>query len=235
MFDSPGLITAIAATENGTPHAALKSTFVPENRKRRTSPRSWTASSGQFEARTTSFALFAFVARRTSRSPNRTSPVSVATRRARDMSITGRLPPTVPPAPAGEAREPWRPALASGRPSASVARVAACKSGSPPRSRGGRGGPRGVDVRELENLREVRAFRVDDVAFPSLLDDRPRDPVDAFDLHCADLLDESLEFLERGLARLDDQGPGLPLHVPDLALDLLGLAEFLEPLLELAT
>src|SRR5947209_3733683 len=96
-----------------------------------------------------------------------------------------------------------------------------------------RRGPRGVDVRELENLREVRAFRVDDVAFPSLLDDRPRDPVDAFDLHCADLLDESLEFLERGLARLDDQGPGLPLHVPDLALDLLGLAEFLEPLLEL--
>src|SRR5437899_2651576 len=96
-----------------------------------------------------------------------------------------------------------------------------------------RRGPRGVDVRELENLREVRAFRVDDVAFPSLLDDRSRDPVDAFDLHCADLLDEPLEFLERGLARLDDQGPGLPLDVPDLALDLLGLAEFLEPLLEL--
>ena len=47
------------------------------------------------------------------------------------------------------------------------------------------------------------------------------------------MLDEPLEFLERRLARLDDQGAGLPLHVPDLALDLLGLAEFLEPFLEL--
>src|SRR6266568_7263690 len=106
MFDSPGAITATAATEKGTPQAAPRSTFVPENRNTRTSPRAFAASSGQFEARTTSFAAFDFVARRTSRNPNRTSPVSVATRRARDMSITAQPPPAVPPAPAVRAAGP---------------------------------------------------------------------------------------------------------------------------------
>src|SRR3989441_12878557 len=90
MFESPGLSTATAATENGTPHAAPKSTFVPGKRRRRTSPRAATASGGQFEETTIIFALFVFAARRTSRSPKRTSPVSVATRSARGTSITGR-------------------------------------------------------------------------------------------------------------------------------------------------
>src|SRR5256885_5101615 len=103
MFDSPGLITATAATENGTPQAAPRSTFVPPKRNRRTSPRFRVASSGQFEARTTSFAFFDFAARRTSRRPKRTSPVSAATRRARGTSITGR---PLPGAPRGAAREP---------------------------------------------------------------------------------------------------------------------------------
>src|SRR5229473_2939837 len=96
MFDSPGLITATAATENGTPQAAPRSTFVPPNRNRRTSPRFRVASSGQFEARTTSFAFFDFAARRTSRRPKRTSPVSDATRRARGTSITERPPARAP-------------------------------------------------------------------------------------------------------------------------------------------
>src|SRR5256885_16487656 len=81
-----------------------------------------------------------------------------------------------------------------------------------------RRGPRGVDVRELENLREVRAFRVDDVAFPSLLDDRSRDPIDAFDLNFPDLLDEPLGFLERWSAALADQGPGFWPRFPAWAL-----------------
>src|SRR5438128_9503573 len=100
MFDSPGLITATAATENGTPQAAPRSTFVPPKRNRRTSPRFRVASSGQFEARTTSFAFFDFAARRTSRRPKRTSPVSAATRRARGTSITGRPLPGAPRGPA---------------------------------------------------------------------------------------------------------------------------------------
>src|SRR3989442_9707959 len=82
--------SATAATEKGTPQAAPRSTFVPGNRSRRTSPRAATASGGQFDETTTIFALFAFAARRTSRSPKRTSPVSVATRSARGTSITGR-------------------------------------------------------------------------------------------------------------------------------------------------
>src|SRR5207249_5474359 len=57
MFDSPGLRTATADTEKGTPQAAPRSTFVPGNRKVRMSPRVWTAAGGQFEARTTSLAL----------------------------------------------------------------------------------------------------------------------------------------------------------------------------------
>src|SRR5437867_6242499 len=105
MFDSPGLITATAATEKGTPQAAPRSTFVPPKRNTRMSPRFRVASAGQFEARTTSFAFFDFAARRTSRRPKRTSPVSVATRRARGTSITGRPPPRAPqgPAPGAEA------------------------------------------------------------------------------------------------------------------------------------
>src|SRR5437870_11387245 len=98
MFDCPGLRTATTATEKGTPQAAPRLTFVPGNRKVRMSPRVWTAAGGQFEARTTSLALFAFAARRTSRSPNRTSPVAVATRKARETSITGRPLGWVPPA-----------------------------------------------------------------------------------------------------------------------------------------
>src|SRR5437867_3466766 len=71
-------MTATAATENRTPQAAPRSTFVPPKRNRRTSPRFRVASSGQFDARTTSFAFFDFAARRTSRRPKRTSPVSDA-------------------------------------------------------------------------------------------------------------------------------------------------------------
>src|SRR5207249_5653810 len=85
----PGLSTATAATEKGTPQAAPRSTFVPGNRSRRTSPRAATSSGGQFDETTTIFALFALIARRTSLSPKRTSPVSVATRSARETSITG--------------------------------------------------------------------------------------------------------------------------------------------------
>src|SRR2546422_3512628 len=108
MFDSPGLITATAATEKATPQAAPRSTFVPPKRNTRMSPRFRVASAGQFEARTTSFAFFDFAARRTSRRPKRTSPVSVATRRARGTSITGRPPPRAPqgPAPGAEASRP---------------------------------------------------------------------------------------------------------------------------------
>src|SRR6266581_2973316 len=128
MFDSPGLITATAATENGTPQAAPRSTFVPPKRNRRTSPRFRVASSGQFEARTTSFAFFDFAARRTSRMPKRTSPVSAATRRARGTSITGR---PLPGAPRGPARGPAasRRVSAWRRPSASRPPEAACRSG----------------------------------------------------------------------------------------------------------
>src|SRR5947208_3447954 len=148
MFDSPGLITATAATEKGTPQAAPRSTFVPPKRKTRMSPRCRAASAGQFEARTTSFAFFDFAARRTSRRPKRTSPVSVATRRARGTSITGRPPARAPPGPA-----PGPEAVVD-----LLNRV--------------RAGPRGVDVREFENLREVRSLRVDDVPIAALPDDR---------------------------------------------------------------
>jgi len=58
MFDSPGLRTAIAATEKGTPQALPSSAFVPENSYTRTSPRADRTSLGQFEASTTSFAVF---------------------------------------------------------------------------------------------------------------------------------------------------------------------------------
>src|SRR5438309_5478081 len=105
MFESPGLSTATAATEKGTPQAAPRSTFVPGNRSRRTSPRAATASGGQFDETTTIFALFAFAARRTSRSPKRTSPVSVATRSARETSITGRPLRWAPRAPRLRLRE----------------------------------------------------------------------------------------------------------------------------------
>src|SRR5207245_7655212 len=90
MFDSPGLITATAATENGTPQAAPRSTFVPPKRNRRASPRFRVAYSGQFEERTTSLDFFDFAARRTSRRPKRTSPVSAAPRREREPSFKGR-------------------------------------------------------------------------------------------------------------------------------------------------
>src|SRR2546429_1732612 len=90
MCESRGLTPATAATEKGTPQAAPRSTFVPGNRSRRTSPSAATASGGQLDGTTTIFALFAFVARRTSLSPKRTSPVSVVTRSARETSITGR-------------------------------------------------------------------------------------------------------------------------------------------------
>src|SRR5438876_11865077 len=142
MFDSPGLRTATAATENGTPQAAPRSTFVPGNRKVRMSPRARAASGGQFEARTTILALFAFAARRTSRSPNRTSPVSVATRRARETSITGRplrSVPRAPPLPLARRPAMAEPAPAPARASASrprtasAARRAAGRWGSPRR------------------------------------------------------------------------------------------------------
>src|SRR5882762_10722779 len=113
MFESPGLSTATAATENGTPQAAPRSTFVPGNRRRRTSPRAATASGGQFDEMTTIFALFAFAARRTSRSPKRTSPVSVATRSARETSITGRPLGLVPRAP--RVRAPQRAGQQAGQ------------------------------------------------------------------------------------------------------------------------
>src|SRR5438552_1639520 len=80
-------------------------------------------------------AFFDFAARRTSRRPKRTSPVSAATRRARGTSITGR---PLPGAPRGPAREPeasrrvsaWRRPSAWGRPEA------ACRSSRPRRCRG---------------------------------------------------------------------------------------------------
>src|SRR5213083_1157625 len=59
MFESPGLSTATAATEKGTPQAAPRSTFVPGNCSRRTSPRAASASGGQFDETTTIYDLFA--------------------------------------------------------------------------------------------------------------------------------------------------------------------------------
>src|SRR5438046_2445898 len=113
------------------------------NRRRRTSPRAATASGGQFDETTTIFALFAFAARRTSRSPKRTSPVSVATRSARETSITGRPLRWAPRAPRlrlrerererGQEREEPARVLASEPPKAWAGPQAAGRSSSRPR------------------------------------------------------------------------------------------------------
>src|SRR5438270_894129 len=239
MFESPGLSTAMAATEKGTPQAAPRSTFVPGNRRRRTSPRAATVSGGQFDETTTIFALFAFAARRTSRSPKRTSPVSVATRSARETSITGRPLRWAPRAPRLRLRQRER---GRGR-GLFLERVVRLVHNRVPRGLDAkdlvdllnrvRGRPRGVDVGQLEDLREVRALRIDHVAVAPLPDDCPRNPVDPFDLHRSDLFDEALEFLEGRLTRFHDEGARPLLHVPHLALHFLNLAELLHLLLDL--
>src|SRR5436190_1238235 len=95
MFESPGLSTATAATEKGTPQAAPRSTFVPGNCSRRTSPRAASASGGQFDETTTIFALFAFAARRTSRRPKEVMGGDLERRASQD----GRFPPRDPVSP----------------------------------------------------------------------------------------------------------------------------------------
>src|SRR5438128_328540 len=250
MFESPGLSTATAATEKGTPQAAPRSTFVPGNRSRRTSPRAATASGGQFDETTTIFALFAFAARRTSRSPKRTSPVSVATRSARETSITGRFPYRDPvsanrlhiPVVCHHVRDEHDVTDIHGEP-LFLEGVVGLVHNRVPRGLDAedlvdllnrvRGRLRGIDVGQLEDLREVRALGIDHVALASLPDDCPRDPVDPFDLHRSDLFDEALEFLEGRLARFHDEGARPLLHVPHLALHFLDLAELLHLLLDL--
>src|SRR2546427_209068 len=195
MFDSPGSRTASAETEKSTPQAAPSSAFVPGNTWIFTPGRARSSASGQFELTTTRRAFRSFAARFALWDPRTTFPVSTATLRARASSITSR--PPVSRSGGTRGSRPPSPASPAGRRSRS------------PRPRRVRPRLGRIRVRELEDLCEVRALRVDHVPFPPPPDDRAPDPLDPLDPGRLHLFEDLLELLERRLPGLDDE----PLHV----------------------